>query len=146
MVGRYTVPVTSSAGSSLRELFIPFFDEDGHLCIKDSGVFDVQEQIDANSDFCDINALVSRYEAGDISALNRRQGMFGDFTSAPDSYRQALEIVQNFNSVFNDLGADQRAGARNALEFLDTLNKPDVSSVPDSISDNSIESGVNNES
>ena len=95
MVNRYVEREASESGSGLRQLYIPCF-EDGCFSVEESGVFDLQEQINANASSCDINVLVARYNAGDITALSRRQGLFGDFTSAPDSYRQALEIVNGF--------------------------------------------------
>lgn len=126
MIGRYLPPEPSIPGSGLKDLFIPFFNDEGHLEIKESGIFDRQEQIDANADACDISVLISRYEAGDITALNRRQGMFGDFTSAPDSYRQALEIIHSYNSAFNELTPEQRAGSNSAFEFIDKLKSADA--------------------
>lgn len=128
MIGRYLPPEPSILGSGLKELYIPFFNDDGHLEIKESGIFDRQEQIDDNAASCDISVLIARFEAGDVTALNRRQGMFGDFTSAPDSYRQALEIIHSYNSAFDGLSPDQREGSKNSFEFLDKIKsaEPDI--------------------
>lgn len=124
MVNRYVESVASESGSGLRQLYIPCF-VDGCFTIEESGVFDLQEQINANASSCDINVLVARYNAGDITALSRRQGMFGDFTSAPDSYRQALEIVNGFESAFSYMSDSDKAGAKTALEFLDKIKNSD---------------------
>jgi hypothetical protein len=120
MVNRYVEVVASESGSGLRQLYIPCF-VDGCFTIEESGVFDLQEQINANASSCDINVLVSRYNAGDLTALSRRQGLFGDFTSAPDSYRQALEIVNGFESAFSDMSDADKCGAKSAFEFLDKI-------------------------
>ena len=124
MVNRYVERVASESGSGLRQLYIPCF-LDGCFTIEESGVFDLQEQINANASSCDINVLVARYNAGDLTALSRRQGMFGDFTSAPDSYRQALEIVNGFESAFSDMSDADKCGAKTALEFLDKIKNSD---------------------
>lgn len=124
MVNRYVEVVASESGSGLRQLYIPCF-VDGCFTIKESGVFDLQEQINANASSCDINVLVARYNAGDLTALSRRQGMFGDFTSAPDSYRQALEIVNGFESAFSDMSDADKCGAKSAFEFLDKIKNSD---------------------
>lgn len=126
MVNRYVEVVASESGSGLRQLFIPCF-VDGCFTIEESGVFDLQEQINANASSCDINVLVSRYNAGDLTALSRRQGLFGDFTSAPDSYRQALEIVNGFESAFSDMSDADKCGAKSAFEFLDKIKNSDSS-------------------
>ena len=124
MVNRYVERVASESGSGLRQLYIPCF-VDGCFTIEESGVFDLQEQINANASSCDINVLVARYNAGDITALSRRQGIFGDFTSAPDSYRQALEIVHGFESAFSEMSDSDKLGAKTALEFLDKIKDSD---------------------
>lgn len=124
MVNRYVEVVASESGSGLRQLYIPCF-VDGCFTIEESGVFDLQEQINANAFSCDINILVSRYNAGDLTALSRRQGLFGDFTSAPDSYRQALEIVNGFESAFSDMSDADKCGAKSAFEFLDKIKNSD---------------------
>lgn len=126
MVNRYVVRVASESGSGLRKLYIPCF-VDGCFTIEESGVFDLQEQINANASSCDINVLVSRYNSGDLTALSRRQGLFGDFTSAPDSYRQALEIVNGFESAFSDMSDADKCGAKSAFEFLDKIKNSDSS-------------------
>lgn len=129
MVNRYVERVASESGSGLRQLYIPCY-VDGCFTIEESGVFDLQEQINANASSCDINVLVSRYNAGDLTALSRRQGMFGDFTSAPDSYRQALEIVNGFESAFSNMSDADKCGAKTALEFLDKIKNSDPSAEP----------------
>ena len=124
MVNRYVNRVASESGCGLRQLYIPCY-VDGCFTIEESGVFDLQEQINANASSCDINVLVARYNAGDLTALSRRQGFFGDFTSAPDSYRQALEIVKGFESAFSDMSDADKFGAKTALEFLDKIKNSD---------------------
>lgn len=125
MVNRYVERAASESGSGLMQLYIPCF-EDGRFSVEESGVFDLQEQINANASSCDINVLVARYNAGDLTALSRRQGLFGDFTSAPDSYRQALEIVNGFESAFSEMSDADKCGATTALEFLDKIKESDI--------------------
>jgi hypothetical protein len=127
MVNRYVEVVASESGSGLRQLYIPCF-VDGRFTIEEAGVFDLQEQINANASSCDINVIVARYNAGDLTALSRRQGFFGDFTSAPDSYRQALEIVNGFESAFSDMSDVDKCGAKTAFEFLDKIKNSDSAS------------------
>ena len=143
MVKRYVERVASESGSGLRQLYIPCF-EDGCFTIEESGVFDLQEQINANASSCDINVLVARYNAGDITALSRRQGLFGDFTSAPDSYRQALEIVNGFESAFSEMSDADKCGAKTAFEFLNKIKESDtyVDTPVDTLVDTPVESEV----
>lgn len=142
MVNRYVERVASESGSGLRQLYIPCID-DGCFTIEESGVFDLQEQINANASSCDINVLVARYNAGDITALSRRQGLFGDFTSVPDSYRQALEIVNGFESAFSEMSDADKCGAKTALEFLDKIKESDTTA--DTPVDTPVETPVESE-
>lgn len=125
MVNRFVESVASESGSGLRQLYVPCF-VDGCFTIEESRFFDLQEQINANASSCDINVLVARYNAGDLTALSRRQGLFGDFTSAPDSYRQALEIVNGFESAFKEMSDADKCGAKTAFEFLDKIQESDI--------------------
>lgn len=75
MIYRYNEVVSSVCGSPVKSLFVPFVNK-GHLDIKVSGDFNLQEQIEAESCLCDINYLVERFNLGDVDALNKRQSFF----------------------------------------------------------------------
>lgn len=74
------------------------------------------------ADECDINVLMRRFQStGDISVLNftTRRPMSGDFTSAPESYHEALNFVTDTKNEFMKLNADIRSRFHNdPQEFL----------------------------
>lgn len=107
MIFRYTEVVSSVCGSPVKSLFVPFVNK-GHLDIKVSGDFNLQEQIESESCLCDINYLIERFNLGDVDALNKRQSFFADITAYPGSYREALDILKEGRSFYDTLSADEK--------------------------------------
>ena len=64
---------------------------------------------------CDINYLISRFAAGDATALSKVQGTYGDFTQFPRSYAELLNQVNRGSELFDSLPADVRARFDNSL-------------------------------
>lgn len=107
MIYRYTEVIASGSGSPVKSLFVPFVNK-GHLDIKVSGDFNLQEQIEAESCLCDINFLIERFNLGDTEALNKRQSFFADITAYPGSYREAVDILKDGRSFYDSLSPDEK--------------------------------------
>lgn len=83
---------------------------------------DVRLTQQSAKDECDINMIVESAKRGaDISHLNRRTPMYGDFRNLPD-YREALDIVNKANAAFMSMDAFVRERFANdparMIEFL----------------------------
>lgn len=107
MIFRFNPVVPSVCGYPVKSLFVPFVNN-GHLDIKASGDFNLQDQIDAESCLCDINYLIERFNLGDIDALNKRQAFFADITAYPGSYREAVDILKDGRIFYDSLSADEK--------------------------------------
>lgn len=107
MIFRYNTVVPSVCGSPVKYLFVPFVNN-GHLDIKVSGDFNLQEQIEAESCLCDINYLIERFNLGDVDALNKRQSFFADITAYPGSYREAVDILKEGRSFYDTLSSEEK--------------------------------------
>lgn len=107
MIHRYTEVIPSVSGSPVKSLFVPFYNK-GHLDLKLSGDFDLQEQIEAESCLCDINYLIERFNLGDVDALNKRQAFFTDITAFPGSYREAVDILKDGRAFYDSLSVDEK--------------------------------------
>lgn len=107
MIFRYNEAVASVCGSPVKSLFVPYVNK-GHLDLKVSGDFNLQEQIEAESCLCDINYLIERFNLGDVDALNKRQSFFADITAYPGSYREAVDILKEGRSFYDTLSADEK--------------------------------------
>lgn len=107
MIYRFCNVVPSEVGSPVKSLFVPFINN-GHLDIKESGDFDLQSQIEAESCLCDITYLVERFNSGDVDALNKRQSFFADITAFPGSYRDALDVLKDGRAFYDSLSIDEK--------------------------------------
>lgn len=116
-------------GNPEKILYSPKFDSNGSMELIEAGKEDLYASIQSHKDSCDINLILKRYACGDVSALQKRQGMFGDFTDAPSSYAEALNSMIIAEQYFNSLPLETRAQFdHNFHRFLLSLDKPDFES------------------
>lgn len=85
--------VYTVAGSREHVILAPRFDEAGNYTLEPAGVENRYDEIQSHKDSCDINLLIKRYQAGDETALLRRQAMFMDVTEMPKTYVELLNMV-----------------------------------------------------
>ncbi len=107
--------VYTHSGNSEVNVYGARYDDDGHLIVTVTGKKDVYPEIQASAMSCDINYLISRFAAGDATALSKVQGTYGDFTQFPRSYAELLNQVNRGSELFDSLPADVRARFDNSL-------------------------------
>lgn len=121
--------VYANPGNPEKILYSPKFDSNGSMDLIEAGKEDLYASIQSHKDSCDINLILKRFARGDVSALQKRQGMFGDFTDAPSSYAEALNSMIIAEQYFNSLPLETRAQFdHNFHRFLLSLDKPDFES------------------
>lgn len=108
--------VYQELGSGDRILYTARLDEDGNVQLSESGREDLYASIQSHKDSCDIHVLLQRYADGDVDALTRVQGSFGDFTSMPSSYAELLNALIAGESYFNSLDVETRAKFDHSFE------------------------------
>ena len=89
-------------------IYSPSVDNEGHIVLEEIGIKNIPEYIDSFRESCDINNLVARFNAGDVSALSRVQGAYFDATQLPHTYAEMLNTVINAEKTFNSLPLDVR--------------------------------------
>lgn len=116
----------SNGGQRERILYLPKFDENGVMDLVESGKEDLYDFIQSHAESVDIHVILARFQNGDIDALSRVQGAYGDFTNMPTSYAELLNRVNEGQSFFNSLPVDIRAKFNhNFAEFMAGMDKPD---------------------
>lgn len=116
----------SNGGQRERILYQPKFDENGVMDLVESGKEDLYDFIQSHAESVDIHVILARFQNGDIDALSRVQGAYGDFTNLPTSYAELLNRVNEGQSFFNSLPVDIRAKFNhNFAEFMAGMDKPD---------------------
>lgn len=98
----------SEPGSRYRPVYTSQLNDDGTIELVQTGVEDLQEMYNSQRSQCDMNVLVERYLAGDVSALNRANPMFLDLLGAPQSLMEAYQLQFRAHEAFDTLPASVR--------------------------------------
>lgn len=116
----------SNGGQRERILYQPKFDENGVMDLVESGRENLYDFIQSHAESVDVHVILARYQNGDVDALSRVQGAYGDFTNMPTTYADLLNKVNEGQSFFNSLPVDIRAKFNhNFAEFMAGMDKPD---------------------
>ena len=96
---RFREPL-SEVGSPIKEVFSSKLDSDGNIVLEKVGEENIYDYIQSFAESVDINSIMARYQNGDVDALNKVQGFFGDFTDVPDSWVDVLNTVNRGRENF----------------------------------------------
>ncbi len=100
--------VTSQPGSGMKDTYKMFVDENGKRELRRSGEYNLYAEIQSYKDSCSIDYILSRFASGDITALSRVQGIYGDFSEMPTTYAEVCQRVIDAEHLFNNLPLDVR--------------------------------------
>ncbi|AXH75714.1 MAG: internal scaffolding protein [Microviridae sp.] len=102
------------------------YDDSGTLVLEPSGREDLYAFIQASADSCSIENILRRYAAGDVTALNRAQGVCFDATQFPSNFADLLNTVIAAENTFNGLPAEVREKFGNSFaSWASTAGAPD---------------------
>lgn len=110
------VPFPSEEGSWLKPKYRSIVGVDGEIQLLEDGFIDMYEKVQSYAESCDINNIVRRFMAGDLSALPDRQGLFMDATVLPTTRQAMLQSVIDAEASFYQLPEDVRASFDNSFE------------------------------
>uniref|UniRef100_A0AAU8B9K0 Internal scaffolding protein n=1 Tax=Dulem virus 134 TaxID=3145611 RepID=A0AAU8B9K0_9VIRU len=119
--------VLQEPGCGERVLYMSKLADDGTVELTPSGTEDLYASIQSHKDSCDIHVLLLRYQNGDVDALSRVQGAYGDFTQLPGTYAELLNAMIAGEQYFNSLPVETRAKFDHSFEkFMVSMdNMPD---------------------
>lgn len=122
----HRVKVPSNVGSRVHTLYSPSIKQDGSLVLEESGVINTYDEIQSHAESVDINVLLRKYAAGDLTALSKRQGSYGDFTQLPKSYAELLDNVIKGKAYFDSLPLSVRDSfGHDFNRWLSTAGQPE---------------------
>ena len=98
----------SEPGSGEKILYSPEFDRSGVMTLKESGKEDFYAFIQSHKDSVDLHKIMDRFNAGDTAALQKVQGMFGDFSQMPQTYAGLLNHMIEAEQTFMSLPLETR--------------------------------------
>lgn len=71
---------------------------------------------------CDINRIIARYQAGDISVLSRVQGLYSDISGLPNDPTEMMQLGFLANSAWDNLDPEIKSKFNNDKSvFVDTV-------------------------
>lgn len=92
------------------------YEKDGTKTLVVKGIKDRYQEAQDALPGVEIKTLIDRYSKGDIAALERVKGIYGDFTETPTTMVEALNTVQNATEAFNKLPKEIRAKFENSID------------------------------
>lgn len=98
----------SDPGSRYESEFQGDVKRDGSIELIEVGKVDLWEMHNAGADQCDVNKIVERFQAGDITALNRVQGSYIDLTGMPNDLRGMYDFSQALENAFYAMPEEKR--------------------------------------
>uniref|UniRef100_A0AAU8B3K9 Internal scaffolding protein n=1 Tax=Dulem virus 135 TaxID=3145612 RepID=A0AAU8B3K9_9VIRU len=79
-------------------------DEKGELV--ETGKHSLYMEIQSHRDECTVETLLARAMNGDLTALNKRDGFYGDITSVPTSISEVSRHLDDFNELKKQVPSD----------------------------------------
>lgn len=119
----------SEPGSRVKTLYSPVFDKHGVWHLEESGQYDLYSEIQSHADSVDIHVILQRFQNGDVSVLQRVQGTYGDFTTMPKTFAEALNTIIAAEQYFQSLPVETRAQfGHDFNQFIASMDAPDFTS------------------
>lgn len=100
--------VVSNPGDPVKILYSPVFDRKGVMTLEESGRENLYDFIQSHRDSVDLHKILERFAAGDVGALQQREGAYGDFSEMPKTYADLLNTVIDGERTFDSLPRDVR--------------------------------------
>lgn len=101
--------IYANPGESVKTIYSPVFDDEGNFDLQPSGQEDLYAFIQSHAESVDIHVILERFARGDVTALSKVQGTYGDFTTVPKTYAELLNSVIQGEQQFMSLPVETRA-------------------------------------
>ena len=116
----------TSSGDEFHIVYSSVINEDGTIDLVPSAKDRIQDYINSFVMQTDMHYIIAQLKNGNTSVINRRPMMYGDFTDAPKSYAQALQMVIDGRATFDALPLSVRNKFDNSFEkWFATAGTPD---------------------
>lgn len=116
------------SGSPVHKILEPRFDGSVTKLVVTSEE-NIQDRIEAEAPFTDINYMLHRLSLGDTSVLSSRRAMYGDFTGLPSDPIEAINLVHQSEYAFARLPSEDKVRYNNDWKqwFAELLSGKNVS-------------------
>lgn len=114
---------SSEKGSPIKPVYQAYIDENGSQELKQVGEHDLQAEIDSFEESVNLDNILMRYGAGDISALNKIEGFYADVTDLPVNLQEVMNLNLKGQQLFAELPSEVREIFNN--NYMDFMLNPD---------------------
>lgn len=98
--------------------------ETGKTDLKATGKTNMYDFIQSSLNETLVYNVIERYNAGDVTALDKVSGFFGDVTTFPKNLAEAQQLLINAKKTFDSLPLEVRAKYNHSVsEFLSSVEK-----------------------
>lgn len=116
----------SEPGCPVKQLYQPKYRDNGTWYLVESGVHDLYAEIQSHAGSVDIHEILRRFAQGDVGALERIQGAYGDFTQMPTTFAEALNTMLAAEQYFLGLPTETRAKFNHDYrQFIAAFDSPE---------------------
>lgn len=98
----------SNVGSPIKPIYGLEVDKFGVTQLVEKGQENLYDYIQSHADSVDIHKILERFQNGDVDALNKYQGYYGDITEMPTTFADILNTVTKAEDLFNSLPVETR--------------------------------------
>lgn len=92
----------------------------------ESGTVNIYDEIQSHRESVELSTLLQRYAQGDVTALNKIEGVYADVVDMPSTYSELFERVRDAENSFNALPEDVRALFDNSpVSFWQSIGTPE---------------------
>lgn len=99
--------IFSPSGSREKKIYESRFNGQ-QVVLHQTGVYDVQTEIESYAPFTDLNFMLHRLSLGDRSVLNPKTPFYADVTRYPGNVVDFLNIINRAESDFGSLDPEER--------------------------------------
>lgn len=92
----------------------------------ETGSYSQTELIQSFAQECDIHFIIARCQNGDISVLQKIQGVYGDFSGMPSSLPQVNDLILDAKDRFDMLPIEKKELIGSFQDFVKIVNSPDA--------------------
>lgn len=100
---------TTDPGSEERIIYDAKIRPDGSIEVVPSGKENIQDKIEAQRESCDMSYILKQIALGNGEVLQLQPGEYGDFTKAPKTMAEALQMQIDANRAWYDMPIDIRS-------------------------------------
>lgn len=95
----------------------------------ESGTVNIYDEIQSHRESVELSTLLQRYAQGDVTALNKIEGVYADVVDMPSTYSELFERVRDAENSFNALPEDVRVLFDNSpVSFWQSIGTPEFAS------------------